>query len=84
MAGNRLLACSRLGGSGKGHLQKEASCSYIGDWALLVQAASGQAPLVYAKSIRGLSATLAFQVPNTVALTPLGTHPPCSCHCQTF
>ena len=29
---------------------------FRGDWALLVQATSGQAPLVWAKGIRGLSA----------------------------
>ena len=34
---------------------REASCSFRGDWALLVQATGGQAPLVWAKSIRGLS-----------------------------
>ena len=38
--------------SGAGHRQQEASCSFTGDWALLVQATGGQAPLVWAKDIR--------------------------------
>ena len=43
------------GGSGAGYRHGEASCSFRGNWALLVQAAGGQAPLVWAKGIRGLS-----------------------------
>ena len=44
-------------GSGAGSGWKEASCSCREDGALLEQAISGQAPLVWAKGIRGLSAT---------------------------
>ena len=48
----------------------------------LVQATSDQAPLVWAKSIRGLNAMCAYQAPYTVALTPLEKYPLCSYHCQ--
>ena len=40
-------------GSGAGCVQ-EVSCLSTGDWVFLVQATSDQAPLVWAKSIRGL------------------------------
>ena len=50
-------ALRRRGSSGTGCGLQEASCSLKGDWVLLVQATSGQAPLVWAKDIRGLSAT---------------------------
>ena len=39
--------------------QQEASCLFRGDWVLLVQATGGQASLVWAKGIRGLSAMCA-------------------------
>ena len=39
---------------------REASCSFRGDWALLVQVTGGQAPLVWATGIGGLNATLCF------------------------
>ena len=42
---------SKGGAAGQG----EASCSFKGDWALLVQATGGQAPLVGVMGIRGLS-----------------------------
>ena len=38
-----------------GYGQLEASWSFRGDWALLVQAIGGLAPVVWAKGIRGLS-----------------------------
>ena len=98
----------------------------MGDWALLVQVMSGQAPLVWAKGSRGLSATRcllrdlhvaefrercglpplgackwappvasvtsgvgkktkrAVQPSTTRCCSTLGTHQPCSCHCQTL
>ena len=34
-----------------------SSCLFRGDWVLFVQATGGQAPLVLAKGIRGLSVT---------------------------
>ena len=51
-----LWALGGQGSSGTGHGQQEASCSFRRDWALLVQATSGQVPLMWAKGIRGLSA----------------------------
>ena len=46
----------RWGISGTGYGLQKASCTFKGDWALLVQATHGQAPLLWAKGIRGLSA----------------------------
>ena len=48
---------SEAGWLWSGYGRRKASCSFVGDWALLVQATGGQAPLVWAKGIRGLSAT---------------------------
>ena len=45
-----LLVYRRLGGSGTGCRQQEASCSFMGDWGLLVQATGGQAPLVWLRA----------------------------------
>ena len=50
-----LQALRGRGSSGAGYGRQEASCSFRGDWVLFVQAASGQAPLVWAKGIKGLS-----------------------------
>ena len=39
--------------SGTGYGQQEVSCSFRGDWVLLVQATGGHAPLVWAKALGG-------------------------------
>ena len=62
------------GGSVAGYRQLEASCSFRGDWALLVQTTGGQAPLVWAKGIRGLSATWCLLHDLEVAWTDSGSH----------
>ena len=46
----------------------------MGDWEFLVQATSGQAPLVWAKGIRGLSATLCLLHDLQVAGTDHSSH----------
>ena len=57
MARSHAVVCGGPGSSGAGCGQREASCSVMGDWELFLQATSGQAPLVLAKGIRGLSVT---------------------------
>ena len=47
---------------------------FRGDWALLVQATSGQAPLVWAKGIRGLSVMWCLLHNLQVAGTDCGGH----------
>ena len=46
----------------------------VGDWVLLVQATGGQAPLVWAKSSRRLSAMWYLLHDLQVAGTDLGSH----------
>ena len=53
---SHLLVYGRPGGSGASGRLQEVSCLFTGDWVLLVQATSGQAPTVWAKGIRGISA----------------------------
>ena len=53
---------------------QEASCSFKGDEALLVQATSGQAPVVWAKGIRELSATWCLLYDLQVAVADCGGH----------
>ena len=65
-----LLACSRAGISDTDCPQRETFCSYMGDWALLVQATGGQTSLVWAKGIKRLSANSTYQATYVVALTP--------------
>ena len=59
------------GSSGAGCTGQEASCSFKGDWELLVQATSGLAPLVWAKGIRWLSVMECL--PSTICCC---SHPP--------
>ena len=68
------VALRGWGGSGAGYRQQKASCLFRGDWAFLVQAMSGQAPLVWAKGIRGLSATWCLLHNLQVAGTDSGGH----------
>ena len=55
-----------------GYRQREASCSFKGDEALLVQSSGGQAPIVWAKGMRGLSATWCLLHDPQVAGTDCG------------
>ena len=56
----------------RGYGSQEASCLFNGDKALLVQATGGQAPIVWAKGIRGLSATWCLLHDPQVAGTGCG------------
>ena len=56
VARSHMLVYREPASFGAGYVGREVSCSLMGDWVLLVQANSVQAPLVWAKGIRGLSA----------------------------
>ena len=54
--------------------QLKTFCSFRGDWALLMQATGGQAPLVWTKGIRGLSEMWCLLHNLQVAGTDHGGH----------